>query len=107
VEGAHVAPTAASEPRPRRHQKPHDAPVTNGATAYTKLIANAGRHEGVDAANLIAAMTAGGLDGEAIRNIRVLERFALVEVPAEAAAGVVESVTQVHGTPVALEPIRN
>ena len=29
-------------------------------------------------------MTAGGLDGEAIRNVRVLERFALVEVPADA-----------------------
>ena len=74
---------AASEPRPRRHRKPHDAPrtvVTNGG-GYTKLIANAGRHEGVEAADLIAAMTAGGLDGEAIRNVRVLERFALVEVP--------------------------
>ena len=49
---------------------------TNGG-GYTKLIANAGRHEGVEAADLIAAMTAGGLDGEAIRNVRVLERFAL------------------------------
>ena len=57
AEGARVAPTTASEPRPRRHRKPHDAIVTNGG-GYTKLIATAGRHEGVEAADLIAAMTA-------------------------------------------------
>jgi ATP-dependent RNA helicase DeaD len=110
AEGAHVGPTTATEPKPRRHRKPHDAPVdapvTNGTTRYAKLIANAGRHEGLEAADLIAAMTAGGLDGEAIRNVRVLERFALVEVPVDSAAGVIERVTQVHGRPVALEAIR-
>ena len=39
-------PHAPKSERPRRHRKPHDAPVdapvTNG-TLYTKLIANAGR----------------------------------------------------------------
>jgi len=55
---------------------PEDAIVTNGG-GFTKMIANAGRHEGLEAADLIAAMTASGLDGEAIRNVRVLERFAL------------------------------
>jgi ATP-dependent RNA helicase DeaD len=104
AEGAHVAPAQASEPR-KRHRKPHDAVITNGAN-YTKLIANAGRHEGVEAADLIAAITAGGLDGEAVRNVRILERFALVEVPADEASRVVKSVTEVHGRPVALEPIR-
>src|SRR5881227_2606138 len=79
--GKHVTPAKASE-RPRRHRKPHDAVEANGA-GYTKLIANAGRHEGVAAADLVAAMAAGGLDGEAIRNVRVLERFALVEVPSD------------------------
>jgi ATP-dependent RNA helicase DeaD len=105
AEGAHVGPAPASE-RPRRHRKPHDAAEANGA-GYTKLIANLGRHQGVEAADLIAAMTAGGLDGEAIRNVRILERFALVEVPAGDAQRVVERVTSVHGHPVALEPIRN
>src|SRR3954447_15710126 len=104
TEGAHVAPVKMTE-RPRRRPKPHHADGANGV-GHTKLIANAGRHEGVEAADLIAAMTAGGLDGEAIRNIRVLERFALVEVPSGEAARVVELVTQVHGTPVALEAIR-
>ena len=109
VEGAHIAPERASEPRPRRHRKPRDpiAIATNGDGAYTKLIATAGRHEGVEAADLIAAMTAGGLDGEAIRNVRVLERFALVEIPAGAVQQIIERVKEVHGKPVALEPIRN
>jgi ATP-dependent RNA helicase DeaD len=102
VEGAHVAPVQASEPRPRRHRKPHDAPTINGA-GYAKLIANAGRHEGVEAADLIAAIAANGLDGERIRNVRVLERFALVEVPSGAAPSQVE----IRGRTVALEPIRN
>jgi ATP-dependent RNA helicase DeaD len=105
AEGAHVAPAKASEPR-KRHRKPHDAVIANGSN-YTKLIANAGRHEGVEAADLIAAITAGGLDGEAVRNVRILERFALVEVPADEASRVVKTVTEVHGRPVALEPIRN
>ena len=103
MEGAHVAPTPASEPRPRRHRKPNDEPSTGNGTVYTKLIANAGRHEGVEAADLIAAMTAGGLDGERIRNVRVLERFALFEVPADAVRDSVE----VRGRTVALELIRN
>ena len=36
-------------------------------------------------------MTAGGLDGKAIRNVRILERFALVEVPAGAEPETVRS----------------
>jgi ATP-dependent RNA helicase DeaD len=106
AEGAHVAPAQASEPA-KRHRKPHDVAVATNGSGYTKLIANAGRHEGLEAADLIAAITAGGLDGERVRNVRVLERFALVEVPTGDASRVVESVTQVHGRPVALEPIRS
>jgi len=68
-----------------------------------KLIATAGRHEGIEAADLIAGLTASGLDGEAIRNVRILERFALVEVP----AGSAPEVVSVRGREVALEPIRN
>jgi ATP-dependent RNA helicase DeaD len=104
TEGAHVGPAKASEPR-RRHRKPHDAPAVNGS-GYTKLIANTGRASGVEAADLIAAMAAGGLDGERIRNVRVLERFALVEVPAGEARRLVENVNQVQGRPVALEEVR-
>lgn len=101
TEGAHIAPTPASEPRPRRHRKPRDVEAVNGS-GYTKLIATAGRHEGIEAADLIAGLTAGGLDGEAIRNVRILERFALVEVP----TGSAPEVVSIRGREVSLEPIR-
>ena len=50
-----------------------------------------------EAADLIAAMAAGGLDGEAIRNVRVLERFSLLSVPRAEAERIVEAV---NGTPI-------
>ena len=107
AEGAHVAPTKMTE-KPRRHRKPHDADGANGA-GYTKLIANTGRAAGLEPGELIAAVAAGGgLDGEAIRNVRVLERFALVEVPSAEAQRIVEALTgtTVHGRKLALEPVR-
>jgi ATP-dependent RNA helicase DeaD len=107
AEGAHVAPVPLAE-RPRRHRKPHDTDGANGA-GYTKLIANTGRAAGLEPGELIAAVAAGGgLDGEAIRNVRVLERFALVEVPTADAERIVEALTgtTVHGRKLALEPVR-
>ena len=103
VEGARVGPTPVAEPRPRRHTKPRDVEAVSNGAVYVKLIATAGRHEGIEAADLIAGLTASGLDGEAIRNVRILERFALVEVP----AGSAPEVVSVRGREVALEPIRN
>jgi ATP-dependent RNA helicase DeaD len=105
--GAHVAPAPIAEP-PKRHRKPHDAIEANGAD-YTKLIANTGRAAGLQPGELIAAVaSSGSIDGEAIRNVRVLERFALVEVPAAEAERIVEAVTgtTVHGRRLALEPVR-
>jgi ATP-dependent RNA helicase DeaD len=107
AEGAHVAPVKMTE-RPRRHRKPHDADGANGV-GYTKLIANTGRAAGLEPGELIAAVAAGGgLDGEAIRNVRVLERFALVEVPSAEAQRIVEALTgtSVHGRTLAIEPVR-
>jgi ATP-dependent RNA helicase DeaD len=107
AEGAHVAPAAIAE-RPRRHRKPHDEAAGNGA-GYTKLIANTGRAAGLEPGELIAALAAGGgLDGEAIRNVRVLEQFALVEVPSAEAERIVGAVngTTVRGRRLVLEPVR-
>ena len=82
AEGAKVAPAKVEEPRPRRHRKPHDEAARSTATArYRKLIASGGRAAGLAESDLIAAVAATGLDGEAIRNVRVLERFVLFEVP--------------------------
>jgi ATP-dependent RNA helicase DeaD len=107
AEGAHVGPTKMTE-RPRRHRKPHDEERANGAR-YTKLIANTGRAGGLEPGELIAAVAAGGgLDGEAIRNVRILERFALVEVPSDEAERIVEAVNgkTVRGRKLALERVR-
>ena len=95
AEGAHVAPVPLEEARPRRHRKPHDTDRNGGG--YRKLIASGGRAAGLAESDLIAAVAATGLDGEAIRNVRLLERFALFEVPAGQAERVAD---EVDGTPV-------
>ena len=100
-EGAKVAPTRMEEP-PKRHRKPHDAPAAapngNGG-AYRKLIASGGRAAGVTEADLIRAVTTAGLDGEEVRNVRLLERFAMLEVPADQVLRITEAVdgTDVRG----------
>jgi ATP-dependent RNA helicase DeaD len=105
AEGAHVAPARTREPT-RRHRKPHDA---NGRGEYAKLIASGGRAAGLAEADLIHAVTSqAGLDGEAVRNVRLLERFALLEVPAADAARVAGAVdgTAVRGHTLRIEPAR-
>jgi ATP-dependent RNA helicase DeaD len=105
AEGAHVAPAPTREPT-RRHRKPHDA---NGRGEYAKLIASGGRAAGLAEADLIHAVTSqAGLDGEAVRNVRLLERFALFEVPAGEAARVAGAVdgTAVRGHTLRIEPAR-
>jgi ATP-dependent RNA helicase DeaD len=106
AEGAHIAPSVASEP-PRRHRKPHDE-ARNG-TGYRKLIASGGRAAGLSEADLIAAVHGAGLDGEAIRRVRLLERFALLEVPGDDCDRVVAALdgTELNGHALALEPIRD
>jgi ATP-dependent RNA helicase DeaD len=103
TEGAHTDPSPVQE-RPRRHSKPHVS--RNGSEPQAKLIVNAGRSAGVEVADLVHAITgAAGLDGEAVRNVRVLDRFAFVEVPAADAERVIESVsgTAVRGHELKLE----
>ena len=79
----------------------------NGREPHRKLIVGAGRAAGLEVADLVTAITrATGLDGEAVRNVRVLERFSFLEVPASDVPEVLERVngTQVRGTPLELEP---
>jgi ATP-dependent RNA helicase DeaD len=97
VKDARVAPTPV-KPRPRRHSKPHDPAVADGS--LRKLIVSAGRAAGLEPSDIIHSITAAtGLDGEAVRNVRVLERFAFVEVPEREAERVVRLVsgTEVRG----------
>jgi ATP-dependent RNA helicase DeaD len=108
AEGAHVAPAPLHESR-RRHRKPHDEDGA-GDGRYAKLLASGGRAAGLAEADLIHAITShAGLDGEAVRNVRVLERFAVLEVPAaevDRVAGAVDG-TAVRGHTLRVEPARS
>jgi ATP-dependent RNA helicase DeaD len=107
VENAHVAPTAP-KPKPRRHSKPREAVNGGGPVPTRKLIASGGRAAGLEPADLIHAVTAAtGLDGEAVRNVKLLERFAFLEVPADEAERVIAEVsgTEVGGHRLTLEPV--
>ena len=103
VKDAHVAPTPVKAP-PRRHSKPHVS--ANGDGPSRKLIVSGGRAAGLEPSDIIHAITAASqLDGEAVRNVRVLERFAFVEVPEREAERVVERTggTEVRGHVLRLE----
>jgi ATP-dependent RNA helicase DeaD len=105
VKDAHVAPTPVV-PKPRRHSKPHVS--VNGDTPGRNLIVSGGRAAGLEPSDIIHAITAAtGLDGEAVRNVRVLERFVLVEVPSPDAQRVVEQVsgTEVRGHSLRLDVV--
>jgi ATP-dependent RNA helicase DeaD len=106
VKDAHVAPTPVV-PKPRRHSKPHVS--TNGDVPGRKLIIVGGRAQGFEPADLIHAITAAaGLDGEAVRNVKVLEQFSFVEVPDAEVDRVIEKLdgTEIRGHTLRLEPAR-
>jgi ATP-dependent RNA helicase DeaD len=104
--GAHVEPAPVPE-RPRRHSKPH---VTrNGNEQYAKVIATGGRAAGLEVADLVHAVTEEtGLDGEAVRDVRVMERFAILSVPADDLERVIDRVdrTRIRGFELRLEAAR-
>jgi ATP-dependent RNA helicase DeaD len=106
VKGAHVAPTPVKAP-PRRHSKPHVS--ANGDGKSSKVIISGGRAAGLEPSDIIHAITsATALDGEKVRNVRILERFAFVEVPESEAERVVEETggTEVRGHTLRLELAR-
>jgi ATP-dependent RNA helicase DeaD len=106
TEGAHTKPAPVAE-RPRRHSKPRLS--RNGDEPQAKLIVDVGRAEGVEVADLVHAVTgAAGIDGEAVRDVRVLERFSFLSVPRSEAERVVDAVngTPVNGTTLRVEIAR-
>jgi ATP-dependent RNA helicase DeaD len=109
--GAKVAALKV-EAKPKRHSKPH-ASVNgdDGTDTRTRLVLAGGRADGLEPKDIIRAITtATGLDGESICNLRLLDRFAFLDVPACEAERVVEQVdgTTVGGTdrPLRIEPVR-
>jgi ATP-dependent RNA helicase DeaD len=104
--GAVAAPTPVRE-RPRRHSKPHVSRAADDGD-YVKLVMGGGRAAGIRVADIVAAVTSSaGLDGEAVRDVRVLDRFSFLSVPAVDADRVIDALdgTRVSGAPVALQRV--
>ncbi|MGX6450104.1 DbpA RNA binding domain-containing protein, partial [Patulibacter sp. S7RM1-6] len=81
----------APRARPRRGRKPQ---LNHGADEPgTRIVLVPGRADGVGPREIVEAITAAsGLDGEAVRDVRVLERFALATIPADGADDAVAAV---------------
>jgi len=111
IEDAHVAPSRVEAP-PRRHTKPPVARAaatasaaagTNGDAAgghdgeraeerFVTLIAAGGSADGVQVADLVHKVTsAARLDGASVRDVKVLTRFSLLNVPAGDAERIVDA----------------
>ena len=91
--------SANGKPRPRdpdretrrpRHTKPHP----RDGVPYRKLILSAGRRQGIEPADVVSAVVDNThLENDDVRNVKVLERFSFVDVPADRAAQVAETVS--------------
>jgi ATP-dependent RNA helicase DeaD len=106
VKGAHVAATPVT-PKPKRHTKPHEQ--AGDELPVTKLLIAGGHANGLEPSDVIHALThSTGLDGEAVRNVKVLEHFSFAEVPEQEADRVVELAAgiEVAGHPLRLELAR-
>ena len=79
---------ARREARRPRHTKP-----SGKAGPVAKLVVGAGRAQGLEPADVISAIVDHShIEGEDITGLRVLERFSLLEVPADRAAEVATTV---------------
>ncbi|MEJ7825338.1 MAG: DEAD/DEAH box helicase [Solirubrobacteraceae bacterium] len=88
--GVHVSPPTITE-KPRRHTKPQLK--HNGDEPYAKLMISGGRSAGIEVADLVGAVTrAASVDGECVRDVKVLEHFAFLSVPADDAQRIVSAV---------------
>ncbi|HEY6780540.1 MAG TPA: DEAD/DEAH box helicase [Thermoleophilaceae bacterium] len=95
-------PRGERETRRPRHTKP-DA---REGVSYSKLIVGAGQRDGIEPADIVSAVVDNTkLENNDVRNVRVLERFSFVAVPAERAQGVAEEVSgkRVRGVELRLE----
>jgi ATP-dependent RNA helicase DeaD len=89
-QGAVAAPTPVRE-RPRRHSKPRIS-RRDEQEPYSKLVLGGGRAAGLSVADIVAGVTSSaGLDGEAVRDVLVLERFSFLSVPTAEADRVIEA----------------
>jgi ATP-dependent RNA helicase DeaD len=105
--GAQAPPTPVQE-RPRRHSKPRVSRRDDGQP-FEKLVLGAGRASGLTVADIVGTVTSSaGLDGEAVRDVLVLERYSFLSVPTSEAERVIASVAgrRVHGRELSLQRVR-
>jgi ATP-dependent RNA helicase DeaD len=100
-------PREREEQEPREARRPrHTKPRKSPDGARTKLIVKAGSKQGLEPADVISAIVDHShLEGEDITNVRLLDRFTFVEVPASRAEEVASTVSgqTVRGVPLKLE----
>lgn len=104
--GAVAAPTPVRE-RPRRHSKPHVSGRDHDEP-YVKLLLAGGHDAGLRVADIVGAVTSSaGLDGEAVRDVLVLDRFSFVSVPEREAARVIDALggRMLAGRPLMLQRV--
>jgi ATP-dependent RNA helicase DeaD len=90
------------ETRRPRHTKPHE----RDGVPYAKLLVGGGRRDGFEPADVVGAVVDNShLENDDVRNVRVLERFSFVEVPAERATKVADDVNgkRVRGSELRVE----
>ena len=90
------------ETRRPRHTKPH----ARDGVPYVKLILAAGRQHGIEPADVVSAVVDHThLENADVRNVKVLERFSFVDVPADRAEQVAQGVTgeRVRGVELRME----
>jgi ATP-dependent RNA helicase DeaD len=103
TEIAEWSPDGAAPPRPRRRPKRedrevrrprHTKPHERDGVPYAKLVVGAGRSNGFEPADVVGAVVDHShLENADVRNVRVLERFSFVEVPAARAEEVAAGMT--------------
>lgn len=93
---AQVEASEARRSKPRRGRKPQ---INRDADELgTRIVLTPGTSSGVEVRDLVAAITeATGLDGEAVRDVLVLERFALATVPAANVDDAVDAINERAG----------
>ncbi len=107
--GVQSAPTPVRE-RPRRHSKPRVSRGRDGVPdgPFVKLVLGGGRQAGLRVADIVSAVTSSaGLDGEAVRDVLVLDRFSFLSVPESEADRVIEALSgrEVRGRELSLERV--
>jgi ATP-dependent RNA helicase DeaD len=93
------------EARRPRHTKPH----AREGVPYAKLVVAAGSKQGIEPKDIVSAVVDHThLENDDVRNVKVLERFSFVEVPADRAQQVAEGVTgeRVRGVEFRMEVTR-